>query len=41
VSLTWRQQKILMYAVLAELFFLFVAPICGASVIDALLAIFR
>lgn len=41
VSLTWRQQKILMYAVLVELFLLFVAPICGASVIEALFAVFR
>jgi len=41
VSLTWRQQKILMYAVLVELFLLFVAPIFGASVIEALFAVFR
>lgn len=41
VSLTARQQKILTYALMFELFFLFVAPICGASIIDACLAIAR
>jgi hypothetical protein len=41
ISLTPLQQKLLAYALGFELFFLFVAPICGASVIDALVAIVR
>jgi hypothetical protein len=41
VSLTAGQQIILAYALLFELFFLFVAPICGASIIDACLAVAR
>jgi hypothetical protein len=39
VSLTPRQQKILVYALVFELFFLFIAPVCGASLIDAIVAI--
>lgn len=41
VSLTAGQQKILAYAVLFELLLLFVAPICGGSIIDACLAVAR
>lgn len=41
VSLTARQQKILTYAVLFELFLLSVAPICGGSIIDACIAVAR
>lgn len=41
VTLSPRQQNILISALAFELFLLFVAPICGVSMIDAILAVFR
>lgn len=41
VSLSARQQNILIAAISIELFLLFVAPICGASVIEALISLVK
>jgi hypothetical protein len=41
VSLSARQQNILIAAICIELFLLFAAPICGASVIGALISLVK
>jgi hypothetical protein len=41
VTLTPSQQKLLMGAILLELLLTFLAPIGGASVVEAVLAAFR